>query len=275
MKRALLIVALQVAAFWPVWRWHASRVGDSADDVWGLLSLGAFALLVWKGGGARGDGAEAGRGLWLPALVMLVYAVSYPFVLPLARAALALTALCCTVSLLRFGRRFHPGLLGLLYLSLPVIPSLQFYGGYPLRVLVAGAAAPLLRLGGYAVFQEGTCLNWAGRLIWVDAPCSGVRMLWVGMFLACALACLYELRPLKTLLALAAAAVAILAGNVLRAAALFYVEAGVVEGPEWLHEYVGVFAFAAVAVSILAAVRWIREFGRCEIGNSSTSEPAY
>jgi exosortase/archaeosortase family protein len=100
-------------------------------------------------------------------------------------------------------------------------------------------------------------------------------MLWVGMFLACALACLYELRPAKTLLAMGAAAALILAGNVLRAAALFYVEAGVVEGPPWLHEYVGLFAFAAVAVCILAAVRRIRELGRCGIGNSSTSEPAY
>jgi exosortase len=271
LKGPAVVVAAQVAAFWPVWRWYGSRVGDSAEDVWGLLALAAAVFFAWKG---KGGGARGGRRLLLPAALVVVYAAAYPFAMPLVRAALALTALGCTLSLWRFGRPFQPGLLGLLYLSLPVIPSLQFYGGYPLRAAVAWGASLLLRLGGFAVVQEGACLNWAGRLVWVDAPCSGVRMLWVGLFLACALACLYGLRPAATLAVLASAGVAILAGNVLRAAALFYVEAGVVEAPGWVHEYVGVVAFAAVASFILTAVRRIRKVTRCDT-NSSTSEPAY
>jgi exosortase/archaeosortase family protein len=100
-------------------------------------------------------------------------------------------------------------------------------------------------------------------------------MLWVGMFVACALACLYELRPLRTLLALVAAFVVILSGNVLRAAALFYIEAGVVrQAPPWAHDYVGVVSFAAVAGSIMLAVRQIERFRRCDI-NSFKPEPAY
>lgn len=254
MLRASLVIAAQLIAFWPVWRWYAERVGGSTDEAWGLLAFACAVYFVWRGKAATG---ATKSGLLLPALLVILYAASYPFLPPLLRAAVAVTALGCTASLLRFGRGFHPGTLGLLYLSLPLIPSLQFYGGYPLRAFVAGAAAPLLRLGGYAVVREGTCLNWAGRLIWVDAPCSGIRMLWVGLFLACALACLYELRPLRTLLALAAAFVAILSGNVLRAVALFYVEAGVVASPPWAHDYVGVVAFAAVAVSIIITVRQI------------------
>jgi exosortase len=270
MLRTPLVIAAQLVAFWPVWRWYAARVGGSADEAWGLLALACAVYFVW-GGKAASDAARPG--LLIPALLVLLYAASYPFLPPLLRAAVAVTALGCTASLLRSGSRLHPGTLGLLYLSLPVIPSLQFYGGYPLRALVAGAAAPLLRLGGFVVVQEGTCLNWAGRLIWVDAPCSGVRMLWVGLFLACALACLYELRPSKTLLAVAAAFVVILVGNVLRAAALFYVEAGVVEAPPWAHDYVGVVSFAAVAGFILITVRQIGRSGRCDI-NSSTPAPA-
>lgn len=270
MTRARLIIAAQVVAFWPVWRWYAMRVGGSTDEAWGLLAFACAAYFLWKGK----IYGEAEPGLLFPALLVLVYAASYPFLPPLLRAAVAVTALGCTASLLRFGRRFHPGTLGLLYLSLPVIPSLQFYGGYPLRALVATAAAPILRLGGFAVVQEGTCLNWAGRLIWVDAPCSGIRMLWVGLFLACALACLYDLRPLRTFLALAAAFVAILSGNVLRAVALFYVEAGIVQAPPWAHDYVGVVAFAAVAGFILVTVRQIGRVSRCDI-KSSTPEPAY
>lgn len=277
MKPAL-IVAAQLVAFWPVWRWYAARVGGQGEEAWGLLALACAAYFAWRG--AHGSSAPAPRlpapaqSLLLPALLLLVYAASYALLPPLLRAAVAVTALGCTASMLRFGRRFHPGLLGLLYLSLPLIPSLQFYGGYPLRAFVAGAVAPLLRLGGYAVVREGTCLNWAGRLVWVDAPCSGVRMLWVGLFMACALACVYRLRPFGTVLALAAALAAIVSGNVLRAAALFYVEAGIVEAPSWAHDYVGVVAFGAVAVFIAVAVRRIGRGGRCGT-HTSTPEPAY
>jgi exosortase len=268
--RAPLIIVAQLIAFWPVWRWYAARVGSSTDEAWGLLACACAAYFLWKGKVF----CVAKPGLLFPALLVFVYAASYPLLPPMSRAAVAVTALGCTAALLRFGRAFHPGTLGLLYLSLPVIPSLQFYGGYPLRALVAGVAAPLLRLGGFAVVQEGTCLNWAGRLIWVDAPCSGIRMLWVGLFLACALACLYELRPLRTFLALAAAFVTILSGNILRAVALFYVEAGVVAAPPWAHDYVGVVSFAAVAGLILITVRQIGRSGRCDI-KSSTPSPAY
>jgi exosortase len=273
MKRTLLIIVAQLVAFWPVWNWYAARVGGSTDEAWGLLAFACAVYFVWRG--KAGESGAAKPGLWFPALLVLTYAASYPLLPPLLRAVVAVTAVGCTASVLRFGRRFHPGVLGLLYLSLPLIPSLQFYGGYPLRAFVAATAAPLLRLGGFAVVREGTCLNWAGRLIWVDAPCSGIRMLWVGLFVACALACLYELRPLRTLLALATAFVVILSGNVLRAAALFYIEAGVVAGaPPWAHDYVGVVSFAAVAGFILITVRQIGRIGRCAI-NTSTPEPAY
>lgn len=270
MRRQLIIITAQAIAFWPVWRWYAARVGGSADEACGLLALALAGYFLWRGSPA----AKTAPGLLVPSLLVLFYAASYPFLPSLPRAGVAITALGCTASLLRFGRLFHPGTLGLLYLSLPLIPSLQFYGGYPLRALVAGAVAPLLRLGGYAVVQEGTCLNWAGRLIWVDAPCSGVRMLWVGLFIACALTCLYELRPLRTTLALVAAFVVILFGNVLRAAALFYVEAGIVAAPPWTHEYAGLVSFAAVAGLILITVRQLGRASQCDT-RSSTPEPAF
>jgi exosortase/archaeosortase family protein len=98
-------------------------------------------------------------------------------------------------------------------------------------------------------------------------------MLWVGLLIACALACLYELRPLRTALALAAAFAVILLGNVLRAAALFYVEAGIVAAPPWAHEYAGLVSFAAVAAFILITVRRMGGGRQCDT-RSSTPEPA-
>ena len=130
-------------------------------------------------------------------------------------------------------------------------------------MLVAGLAAPILRLGGFAVAQEGTCLNWAGKLIWIDAPCSGVRMLWVGLYLTFALVCIYELRLFKTVVLLTAALFAIIAGNVFRAVALFYFESGVFPMPAWAHDYTGLVAFALVATGIVAALYFIRREKSC------------
>ncbi|HJP94285.1 MAG TPA: hypothetical protein VJ875_20160 [Pyrinomonadaceae bacterium] len=38
-KRFLLIVGLQLVAFWDVWRWYISRAVDSSDQPWGLLAF--------------------------------------------------------------------------------------------------------------------------------------------------------------------------------------------------------------------------------------------
>lgn len=259
MKRTLLIIGAQLIAFWPVWRWYVVRVGDSADQKWGLVALLTALLFVLS----KKTSAHV-YSLTIPTLTTLLYLVTYPVLPPLARAGVAFTAIAVTVSLVRFGKAFHPGVLGLLWLSLPIVPSLQFYLGYPLRLLVAGLAAPILRLGGFAVIQEGTCLNWGGQLIWIDAPCSGVRMLWVGLYLTFTLVCFYELRLFKTLEILLAALVAILAGNIFRAVALFYLESGIFPMPAWAHDYAGVVAFALVATGIVAAVQFIRREKLCD-----------
>jgi exosortase/archaeosortase family protein len=210
------------------------------------------------------------RSLLLPTLLVIFYAATYfPFG-PLARSTVAFTALAVTTSSLRFGKSFHPGLFGLFYLSLPTLPTLQFFGGYPLRVVVAELTAPVLRLSGFAVVPEGTCLNWAGKLIWIDAPCSGIKMLWVGLFLTFVVLCLYELPLRKTLLLLPLVGVVIMAANVFRAVALFYLEAGVFDMPSWGHEYAGLIAFVLEAAGIIAIVLRLRKRKVC-VGATSTT----
>jgi exosortase/archaeosortase family protein len=249
MKRILFIVGLQLIAFWEVWRWYVSRAVYSWDQPWGLLAfVAAFVfLLVSKKPLPREE-----RSLLLPALMIALYVATYFFLPPLGRAIVAFTALAATASSLRFGKSFHPGLFGLFYLSLPALPTLQFFGGYPLRVVVAEVTAPILRIGGFAVVPEGTCLNWAGQLIWIDAPCSGIKMLWVGMFLTFVLLCLYELPVVKSALLVLLAFVVIIGANIFRAVALFYLEAGVLNMPSWGHEYAGVIAFVLEAAGIVS-----------------------
>jgi len=267
MKRILLIAGLQLIAFWDVWLWYLARAAYSWDQPWGLLAFAAALafLFVSKKPLPAGE-----RSLLVPALLVLVYAATYFFLPPLARAVIAFTALAATLSSLRLGRTFHPGLFGLFYLSLPAIPTLQFFGGYPLRLVVAGLTAPILRIAGFAVVVEGTCLNWGGKLIWIDAPCSGIKMLWVGMLLTFLLLCLYELPAVKALMLLFLAFVVIVVGNVFRAVALFYMEAGVLSMPSWGHDYAGVVAFVLQAAGIISIMFILRRENVCGPEVSST-----
>jgi exosortase/archaeosortase family protein len=76
-------------------------------------------------------------------------------------------------------------------------------------------------------------------------------MLWAGLFIACTLALFLRLPAWRTILAVLGAFAAIIAGNALRAAALFYPEAGIVPAlPPWLHTGVGLIVFFGVALLI-------------------------
>jgi exosortase/archaeosortase family protein len=267
MKRILLLAGLQSIAFWEVWQWYIARALYSWDQPWGLLAfIAAIAFLI----ASRKPLPRQAPSLVVPALLIGLYAATYFVLPPLARAAIAFTAFAVTLTSLRFGKLFHPGVLGLFCLSLPAIPSLQFVGGYPLRIIVAQVTAPILRLGGFSVVPEGTCLNWAGQLIWIDGPCSGIKMLWVGMFLTFVLTCLYELPVVKALLLVPVAFVVIMAGNVFRAVALFYLEAGILEMPWWGHDYAGVVSFVLQAIAIVAIVFKLRKGRVCAGVVSST-----
>jgi exosortase/archaeosortase family protein len=267
MKRLLLILGLQVIAFWDVWRWYVSRAVYSWDQPWGVLALVAAIVFLFA---SRKPWPQTDRSLLLPTVLVIFYAATYLTFGPLARATVAFTTLAVTTSSLRFGGSFHAGLFGLVYLSLPTLPTLQFFGGYPLRVVIAELTAPVLRLSGFAVVPEGTCLNWAGRMIWIDAPCSGIKMLWVGLFLTFVVLCLYELPLLKTLLLLPLVGIVIMLTNVFRAVALFYIEAGVLNMPSWGHEYAGVVAFVLEAAGIIAVVMLLRRRNVCVVATSAT-----
>ncbi|HWP47047.1 MAG TPA: archaeosortase/exosortase family protein [Candidatus Limnocylindrales bacterium] len=256
MNNQSFLFILQFLAFWPVWKWYVLRLIDSPQELFGLIALGtAGGFILWR----RPDLSSAKSRLILPAVFVLLYTVTYPFLPFLIKAAIALVAIGCTLSSYRWGISFHPGICGLLLLSLPVIPSLQFYLGYPLRVLTGILAVPLLQLGGFTVVREGTSLNWDGQLILIDAPCSGVRMLWSALYLTFTLTCFYGFNTGKTCLAVLLSFLGIIAGNALRSAALFYPEAHTLALPSWTHEGIGMVVFFFTAIFIVGGIRWIRK----------------
>jgi exosortase/archaeosortase family protein len=242
---------LQVLAFWPLWKWYALRLSEMSDDAWGLLALLTAALLLWRQPPAtRLTTAQ----VVTSTLFVLLYAVTYPWLPALLRAGLAVLALACTVSAWRYGTVLHLSTWGLLGLSLPLISSWQFYLGYPLRVWSGTLATLMLQLSGFAVMREGTSLNWGGQQIWIDAPCSGVQMLWSGCYLTFTLAGVYGLSGWKTAGATLLACLAVLLGNALRAAALFYIEAGIITAPAWVHTGIGLVVFVGLALSISGSI---------------------
>jgi len=253
---ALAAVSL---ACWSSWRWYAGRLAASPEELWTLPALATAVVFAFTA-----PAAARPRAPWLlPTLLLLAYAAGYHLLFPLARAVLAMAVLAAILSAFRFGARLHPGICGLFMLALPVIPSLQFYLGYPLRALVTGLAVLLLRPAGFYVQPEGTALRWGDMLVVVDAPCSGVKMLWVGCYLVCVLACAFRFRWRGTVLAVGGTVLLVLLGNALRAMALFLPEAGVLRFPAWGHDGIGLFAFGLTAIGIMAYLRLLQRRRPC------------
>jgi len=247
-----LLAAAICLAVWPVWIWFAGASVDRSNDSASLLAAATALIVVW-----RAPPVPAVRWpLALPAALLAMYAAATACGVPPASGAIAaFAALAALASAWRLGRRLDAALLGLCMLALPLAASLQFYLGYPMRVLAGTLSVAMLRMSGIGVVREGAMLAWGSQLISIDAPCSGVKMLWAGLYLACALALSYRLNMLRTVAALALGCCVIVAANTLRATALFYSESGVARLPEWGHQGTGVVCFAGAACAIYYGVR--------------------
>jgi len=252
------LVALHVVALWPVWRWYANRVTDGSDEPWGVLALFAVLLLVWRRRGSLRQTPSAGL-LVAAGVLTLLSALTGPgfaLALPaLVRACIGVSALALTLAAVLDRSRPLLPLWVLLLLALPVVSSLQFYLGYPLRAFTAWASADALSAIGLPVAAAGASLHWQGRTVLVDAPCSGVHMLWVGMFLTALLSYLQRAEAMRFGANLAAAFAIVVSGNVLRNALLFVKEVQMIHLPDWAHAATGVGVFFATAATIAGLVR--------------------
>jgi MYXO-CTERM domain-containing protein len=245
---AWLWLALLAAALWPTWLWMGQRMLDGSDDPLGLLALAALAALAWH---SRRRLRAAPRLGWLAAgLTAAVLATATQGALPpLVVALAALLGLACGLAAFLPPTVATGPVLGLSVLSLPLLASLQFYAGYPLRVITAEASRWLLQWG-YTVERAGASLRIDGRLVIVDAPCSGVQMAWFGYFSACAVALVLARGDRAFLTRLPAVSVLVLTGNVVRNTALVAAEGSGHHLPGWAHDAVGLVVLAAVCTAI-------------------------
>jgi exosortase/archaeosortase family protein len=259
MTYPFVISALVLAATWDAWRWYVARVATAPEEaaalVLTIVFLGSLGL-------ARMRQPVASRPFPLAAvaIILAAYAASYAVLPPIMRAAIAIavTLFCFHVAVFRERPPF--AFWGLVALALPVLPSLQFMLGYPMRVVSAVLTVGLLQAHGLMISRQGMFLVWRDEMVQFDAPCSGVNMLWAGLLVTFMGCVLFRLGVLKVLVAVASSLALAIACNVLRASSLFYVESGLFQAPGWWHDGIGIAAFMLSAVVTLWLLSRLREW---------------
>lgn len=245
---AVLAAAGFAVALGPLVTWYVRRMGDGSDEPLGVIALAAALAFAWRGRDALHGSPRARR---VSLILLGVHGVTVWMELPpLLRSLPALGAVACWTGLWRL-----PGPAVLLGLSLPVLASLQFYLGYPMRVMAAGLSTGILNLLCIPVARVGTQLVFDGAVLGVDAPCSGIRMLWMSCFFGAVVAGMLDLRWWPAITLVACSGIVALLANSLRATLLFFPEAELVHLPSWCHEGTGLMLHALAMAILLSLAR--------------------
>ncbi len=243
------------AAFVSMWeRWTAPW-----GEAWGAWVFGA-AIAAWiyllceSARENRLVAAPAKNWLLLTAALLLAYAASFAHVPRLVTCEFAVVALgSVMLAVLPADTRASSwGLLPLLIVSPHVGTAVDFYLGFPLR-LCASKLAAIMLLGNAT--SVGTGLSSGGSVVFVDAPCSGIRMLAAAFVLAGALSLLLQLRPASTLALLGVSVLVALFGNAHRAASLFLVN---VPSEDAAHTAIGIIVFVECAVLLVITAKFLQ-----------------
>jgi hypothetical protein len=199
-----------ILAFWPTWTWYSSRILDSSDEPWGLVALFTAVYFLFRG---RAKGQTTGDPHPLGLVLLVVYIAAFAFAPNLVLSMIVILTLWFV---LPGGRSLQnrAGICGLLFISLPLIPSLNFYGGYPLRLITSAGATLMLNCFGLGASQDGTMLTVQNRLISIDAPCSGISMLWASAYVTLLLATLFKLQWKQTIMLGLGSSIVVILGNI-------------------------------------------------------------
>ena len=254
----LWLMLCLLLASWPQTLWMARRMVDGSDDPLGVLALGALLAVLLA---HRQHLRQSPDLRWLLAAMALVGAAGWAqATLPnLLAALLAMLGLACGARALLPARVASGPVLLLAVLALPLLASLQYFVGYPLRVLVAEATRWLL-VGTHSVSREGAALVVDGQLVLVDAACSGVQLAWLGYFCAASLALLRGLPTRQFMARLPLVGAVVLLGNIARNAVLVLVQADGQPLTGWPHEAIGLLALALVCLAVSRVMRGNRQY---------------
>ncbi|HNT34510.1 MAG TPA: archaeosortase/exosortase family protein, partial [bacterium] len=196
---------------------------------------------------------------------LIAFAVVYPYVPGLVSSGLGACALSCMMMAVlpevERGRSWAIPIL--VILSIPLTPSLQFFLGSPLRFLVARCTA---LMSGMSIRAIGVGLSDGHHTVFIDAPCSGIRMLTTSVLLASGTSFYLRLSRCRTFLVMLFGVFLAVAGNVLRAGALFLMETRLPLGA-WAHTWIGVIVFAFCAFSLVWLARAVERGDTARVGS--------
>lgn len=236
--RKLFATIFLALAFLPVLNWYWLRLGNGSGEPFGLIAL--ILAIVFASQHRHPASLRCAE------ISILLYALGLFFLPPLLRTIPALA----TIAFLT-GMHRQAGQFGLLLLSLPIQASLDFFLGYPFRLITAEGSCLVLNLLGYPIERLGVQLSLKGIIVSVDPPCSGLQMLWATALLTALLAALTRLNYLRTIqLSLAALTLCLLA-NILRATSLFFPESGIITLPNFAHQGIGLLYFALASLLLI------------------------
>lgn len=249
-----LWLAMQVLVLWPQWVWYWQRLTDGSDEPLGIFALAAVAVLVARTSPKLRRVPDLGW-ILLAGALSLASCVAAMLTTPLLSALIGVLALAASLAAWMPADAPRLPIAGLLVLSLPLISSLQFFAGYPLRVITAQLSCWLLDLLGFVAGRSGSSILVNGQLVIVDAPCSGIQMAWMAYFAAFAAAAAHAIHVRILLRRLPLVGLLVLAGNTLRNTILVAWESGSNAPGELAHQVTGLLVLAAVCVLVLKLFR--------------------
>lgn len=257
LRSAALVLGLLVACWAVLLRFWGQWLAPDypSTGLWSMLA----AVATWAGLMYHDRDLIQPPSRWLIATCALFlggYVVTFGPYPRLLSSGFAMTAMALgLLATLAPARRIHAtGLILWMLASLPLGVAFNTYFGYPLRIVVGYLASVLL---GGGIDLLGAGLSDGTHTVFIDAPCSGVRMLritalWVGMVTV-----LTQLRVIPTLLLAALGCLLALIGNTARVCILFILSRRG-EVADWLHEGTGVAAFGGTVVLLTAAALWFQ-----------------
>jgi len=257
--RRLAPLLAATLALWATWAWLWLALTGRGADRWGLVALGVAGVLFVSRLREREEWQPSPGLLALAAASLVAHAISWGLLPRLVSAGFGALGLgfVALFALAPQARRRSWILPVLGVLALPLGPSLDYVCGYPMRVVSGTLAAWLLEAGGMEAASVGATLRVEGRAVFLDPACSGIHMLWTTLLLSAVLGAVHGARPARLSILTACAAGLAVVANAWRSAALAAAEVRVAVGvPGWLHEAVGLCAFALVAVVLLNLSRW-------------------
>lgn len=243
-----LVSLLLVLSFLPTWSWYLDRVGDGSDEPWGVVALlTAVGILFTQ----RSHWTLYPRDALFP---VILYAAASSTIPALVRGMIAVVGCAAFFGVFR-ERRY--AVVMLLLLSLPLLSTAQFFAGYPLRALAGSVAATCLSLVGIPVTRVGAMLDHHGTLVWIDAPCSGIRTAWCASFVLAATTGVNGSTFRETATASLCLFPLVFIANVTRIMVLFLTESRLIPAPTWFHGAVGIVTALGVMTFAVGTVWFV------------------